>query len=471
MQQAKHLTLINLEPKWQALARDDYHFYCQYTHRGFYRPAEHTAFIAKKLEAVERGEINHIMFFLPPRHSKSMTITETFPSWFLGRNPDKRVIEVSYNGTFAKKFGKKNRDKVAEFGPGVFGEDVVIDPENRSAVGWGIKDKQGGMLASGVGGTITGQGADLLIIDDPIKNREEAYSKTYRDKLWEEYDATLKTRLHAGASQILIMTRWHEDDLAGRILKESSEDWEVINLPALAEENDLLGRAKGDALWPEGGYTREEMLRRKENMQASNWNALYQQRPSPESGNIINKNWWQFYTSTPAVYDFDYMVQSWDCSFKDTADTSYVVGQVWGVKGADAYLLDMVRDRMGFVDTVNAVINMSKKWERTGRKYIEDKANGPAIIETLRHRIGGIIPVNPEGSKIARAYAVTPYIESGNVFLPAPHLRMWVDDYIDECSQFPNGVNDDQVDATTQALYKIFGKYSLKPAKNKPRGF
>lgn len=426
--------------------------------------------IAEKLEAVERGEITHIMFFMPPRHSKSMTITETFPSWFLGRNPEKQVMELNYNNTFAKKFGRANRDKVKKFGSEIFG--INLSAEKRATTMWGLEDHRGQMLSAGIlGGSITGEGADLLIIDDPIKNRLEAYSETYRQRIWDEYDATVQTRLQAGASQILIMTRWHEDDLAGRILRQSAEDWEVINLPALAEQDDLLGRAPGEALWPEGGYDREEMLRRKENMQASNWNALYQQRPSPEEGNIINKNWWQYYRSMPAVYDFDYMVQSWDCSFKETSDTSYVVGQVWGVIGADAYLVDMVRDRMGFVDTVNAVTALTKKWERTGRKFIEDKANGPAIIDTLQHRIGGIIPVNPEGSKVARVYAVTPYIESGNVFIPAPDTRMWVDDFIDECSQFPNGTNDDQVDAMSQALFKLFGKVSLAPGKKKPRGF
>lgn len=445
------------------LAKVDYEYYLEYVHRGLYRHARHTKLICDKLEQVEEGKIKRLMIFLPPRHSKSMTVSETFPSFFIGKNLNRRVILVSYGDSLARKFGRANRNKLEEYGEEIF--DISLSKDNSSVTNWGIEGYRGGMISTGIGGPITGEGADLLIIDDPIKNRKEANSKTYRDMVWDEWQNTLYTRLQPNGSVIIILTRWHEDDLAGRLLNSDYgevEDWDIVKLPAVAEdENDLLGRAVGELLWPEHGFDEEWAEVTKTAVGSQTWASLYQQRPAPAEGNIVNREWWQFYKELPD--SFDEVIQSWDCSFKETEDGSYVVGQVWGRKGANKYLIDQVRARMGFTKTLRAIKNMTLKYPEARLKLIEDKANGPAIISTLRQEISGIVPVNPRGSKEERAAAVSPEIEAGNVYLPSPSRAPWINDYIEEWAAFPNGENDDQVDATTQALDRL----SLRSARTK----
>lgn len=252
-------------------------------------------------------------------------------------------------------------------------------------------------------------------------------------------------------------TRWHEDDLAGRTLKEHGDEWDVLSLPALAEgDHDPLGRAPGEALWPKRfpKWALEMQKRRS----GSYWfNAQYQQHPSPEAGNKIRRDWFKFYGQPPKR--FDRIITSTDCSFKDTEDSSFVVMQAWGTVGADAYLLDQIRARMDFPETQAAFRQFHRKWAAAGSKLVEDKANGPAIIASLKRLIGGILPieVSGKGSKVARLSVVTPYFESGNIFVPDPAVYGWVSDYIEELVGFPNAANDDQVDATSQALSFLFG--------------
>lgn len=394
------------------------------------------------------------MIFLPPRHSKSITVSETFPSYFIGKNLNRRVILVSYGDNLARKFGRANRNKLEEYGEEIFG--IKLSKDNSAVTNWGIDGYRGGMISAGIGGAITGEGADLLIIDDPIKNRKEANSKVYRNMIWDEWQNTLYTRLQPNGSVIIILTRWHEDDLAGRLLNSEYgevENWDIIKLPAIAEENDLLGRKIGEPLWPEYGFDEKWARATKTAVGSMTWASLYQQRPSPSEGNIVKREWWQFYNKLPA--EFDEIIQSWDCSFKETETGSYVVGQVWGRKGADKYLIDQIRARMDFTKTLKAIKNMTIKYPNARLKLIEDKANGTAIINVLRKEISGIVPVNPRGSKESRASAVSADIEAGNVYLPSQSIASWVNDYIEEWASFPNGENDDQVDATTQALDRL----------------
>lgn len=444
------------------LAKVDYEYYLEYVHRGLYKHARHTKLICDKLKEVEEGKNKRLMIFLPPRHSKSMTVSETFPSFFIGKNPNRRVILVSYGDSLARKFGRANRNKLEEYGEEIFG--INLSKDNSSVTNWEIEGHRGGMISAGIGGPITGEGADLLIIDDPIKNRKEANSKTYRNMVWDEWQNTLYTRLQPNGSVIIILTRWHEDDLAGRLLNPEYgevEDWDIIRLPAIAEENDLLGREVGEPLWPEYGFDEEWAEETKAAVGSKTWASLYQQRPAPAEGNIVNREWWQFYKELPD--SFDEVIQSWDCSFKETEDGSYVVGQVWGRKGANKYLIDQVRARMDFTKTLRAIKNMAIKYPEARLKLIEDKANGPAIISTLRQEISGIVPVNPRGTKEERAAAISPEIEAGNVYLPSPSIASWINDYIEEWAAFPFGENDDQVDATTQALDRL----SLRQARTR----
>ena len=176
----------------------------------------------------------------------------------------------------------------------------------------------------------------------------------------------------------------------------------------------------------------------------------YQQRPSPAQGGIIKRNWWQYYQQTPPR--FDIVVESWDCAFKATAQADFVVGQVWGKVGANLYLLDQVRGRFSFTETQDAIRNLSAKWPQAHAKLVEDKANGPAVIDSMRNAVPGLIPVDPQGGKVVRAQAVSVDIEAGNVWLPDPTVNPWITDFVEECAAFPNGAHDDQVDAMTQAI-------------------
>lgn len=406
--------------------------------------------IAKTLERVEKGELKRVMFFLPPRSSKSYSISEAFPSWYIGRDPNRRVILVSYGDDLARDFGIANKRKIEDHGKQIF--DVELDPSKNAGDDWEIAGKRGRMISSGIGGAITGKGADLIIIDDPVKNQEDADSPTKREKVWKEWQSTLNTRLQPNGAVILVMTRWHEDDLAGRLLKQS-DDWEVIKIPAIAERDDPIGRKIGEALWPDYGYDLNWAKQKKREVGGRTWNSLYQQRPTSPEGSVIKEEWWKYWQVLPE--EFDTIAQSWDLNFKKTEDGSYVVGQVWGKKGADYYLIDQIRRRMGFVENIRAIRSMSMKYPEAIYKFIEDKANGSAMIDVLRQEIDGIMPINPRGDKASRANAIAPLIEAGNVYIPHPSKYGWVDDYIEEWRVFPLGATDDMVDTTSQALQQL----------------
>lgn len=451
------------------LARRHYRDYVEYVHHGHYTHFRHTELVCETLQSIADGEQLSILIEMPPRHGKSMTVTESFPSYYLGRNPDKRVIAAAYSDGLATKFGRLNRNKFNEFSHELF--QVRLSDSNAATKDWGVQDRRGGMIATGIGGSITGQGADLMIIDDPIKNMKEASSQTIRDNIWDEWEATLSTRLHDGASLIVIMTRWHEDDLIGRLLKRSPRKWIRLRLPAIAEdENDLLGREIGEPLCPELGYDEHWAEEKKREVGSRTWASLYQQRPSPAGGSIFKREWIKYYVRTAeqkkewglsdevAVLPihFDKMAQSWDCTFKDSETSDFVAGGVWGRKKAQYFLFDIDHRRMGFADTMKAIRAMSDKWPNARSKYIEDKANGTAIIEMLKDEISGIVPVNPDGGKEARANAVSPLFEAGNVYLPHPNMCPWVEDLVEELVSFPNAAHDDLVDMTTQALNQLY---------------
>lgn len=458
-----------LSPLKMAVKRQSFEAYCHYVHEGRWISARHLTKICQALEQVEKGNILYLMIFMPPRHGKSMTVSETFPSFFIGHDPERRVIEVSYGDELAQKFGQSNRRKIEMFGFELF--NIQISQSQSSKTNWDITGHHGGMISSGVGGSITGQGADLLLIDDPIKNRAEADSKTYRENLWNEWQNTLLTRLQPKGRVVLIQTRWHKDDLAGRLLQQDgrAEDggkWTVIDLPAEAMEEmtdghgkwivrpDQLGRKPGESLWPEYGYDTAWLQEKKRDVGTYTWDALYQQQPKSPEGGIIKRAWLKYYYSMEGVR-FDRIMQSWDCSFDDGENASYVCGQVWGQIGSSAYLLDQVRAQMDFVQTLAAVECMTAKWPQAREKLIEKKANGAAVISMLSRKIHGMIPINPTESKEARAYAVSPFFEAGNVYLP--NNKSWSQDYVEELTSFPRpGMPNDQVDCTTQALSRIY---------------
>ena len=422
--------------------------WARYVDKGYKWP-KHIKYLAAILEAVEKGELKKVIIQMPPRHGKSRLTSIRFPSWYIGRNPTKRVILAAHTADLAHGFSKTARDEFNMFAPEVFG--FQVSKGSSAAHHWEITDKDrgttlGGMLAAGIAGPITGQGADLFVIDDPIKTAEEAYSKLKRDKVWDWHNFVVRTRLQPNAAEILCLTRWHEDDLAGRLIKEG--DWKVVSFPAIAEELDELSRQEGDALWPEQ-YPAEVLLKAKKNPMV--WSALYQQRPAPLEGGIIKRKWLKFYKRLPSnLTDHS---QSWDTAFKSKSTGSFVVGQAWARKDGKFYLLDQFREHVDFVGTIAQIIAMTKKHPRTVAKLIEDTANGPAIISTLQGKISGIIPITVKGSKEARASAISPLFQAGDVYLPDdPEEHPWVLDLIEELVTFPNAPKDDQMDCTTQML-------------------
>lgn len=295
---------------------------------------------------------------------------------------------------------------------------------------------------------------NCLIIDDPLKDRAEADSATIRQKVWDWYTSTLYTRLAPGGGIILIQTRWHTDDLAGRLLEAAAngegDQWRVVNFPAIAE-TDEPHRKRGEALHPER-YPLEQLLKIKAAIGTRDWEALYQQHPTPDGGTIFKKEWLKFWLPKDLPSSFQGIVLSWDMTFKEGDSNDFVVGQAWGRKGGDFFLLDQVRGRWGFTETMEQFKALAARYPQAGRKLVEDKANGPAVIDSLKHHISGIVPVEPDGSKVARAHAVTALFEAGNVYIPDPSLFPWVREYITELTQFPSVAHDDQVDSTTQAL-------------------
>lgn len=468
-------------------AKTEYLAYVEYVHRGRWKPAKHNLLICDYLQRVEAGEIDRIMFTMPPRHGKSMTITETFPSWFIGRDPNRRVIEVSYNDHFARKFGRANRRKIVEFGEEIFG--VQVSQENRSVTSWGVcRDingefipEPGGMISSGVCGTITGEGADLLLIDDPIKNRQEAESETYRESLWSEWQDTMLTRLHAGGSVILIMTRWHDDDLAGRLIREGG--WTVVNLPALAEDEDILDRQVGEALWPDHGYDEVWAERKKAEVGSRTWLALYQGRPSAAEGNLFKRQFFRKFRARSEGF-FELItdtgiriVERSSCRIFQTCDVAgstkssadfFVVGTFALTPHNEILILDIFRTRLEGPDQPAHMRRLFEEW-RPLIQGVESKNMGLTLFQQLRRDGNPIIELKAEADKYTRAIPAAARYEVGSIY----HLdgAPWRDVLEDELISFPTGAHDDQVDVVSYAvLVQLWGYLSNKD-KQKDRAY
>lgn len=420
-----------------------------------FKRGRHIVFICNKIQEfieTDTGNPYDIMVVnMPPQHGKSMSITEALPSWFLGKYPDKTVIALAYGDDLAQRFGRRNKEKIEQYGKRLFG--IEISSEKSSNIEFEIKNHKGRMKSSGIMAGVTGNPANLMIIDDPVKTKEEAYSEAYRERVWGEWQNSLKTRLSSGAKVILVMTRWHDDDLAGRIL-ETEKNVTYINIPCEAEEGDILGRKVGEGLFPEIGKGTEWKDEFKASYVVSEgmdtWNALFQGRPSAQQGNIFKRDWWKKYDTLPALH---LMILSVDAAFKDKSTSDKVAMTVWGKNGTNVYLVDLLNKQLGFVETLDAIRNFKSKYPQINMILIEDKANGSAIIQTLRREIMGIIPVEPLGSKEARARAVTAFVEAGNVWLPKH--EEWTEEFIDQHAKFPKGRYDDLVDSTSQALIRL----------------
>jgi len=422
-----------------------------------YEAPIHLVMLAEKLEAIERGEIKRLIVSMPPRHGKSELISLRFPCWYLGRHSEDYIVQAGYAESISLTHSRRARDIFVSqemknlfpdvrYRPERAGQEIVI-PERQAAHEWGTK-QGGSYFAVGIGGGLTGRGFNLGIIDDPVKDAEEAESITYRERAWDWYQKVFRTRAQPDAAIIIVMTRWHEDDLVGRLLKQSREDpssdqWKVLHLPAIQD---------GKALWPER-YPIEELKTIRSSIGSRAFESLYQGNPTIAEGQIIKREWWQYYRERP---NFIRTFHSWDTAFKDKTQNDYSVCTVWGEAQNGFYLLDVWRDKVEFPE-LKRIANALYERDKPSLVLIEDKASGQSLIQELQRETKiPILPVKVDKDKVARAYAATPLIEAGKVFLPmnAP----WLYDYIEELSAFPNATHDDQVDSTTQALSFMRGK-------------
>ena len=450
------MATANRSAEFLQLCRQMYKCYVAYVHHNNWIAGKAASFLCDTVESFINKKTGHAYDILiiswPPQHGKSMTVTETLPSWYLINNPTKRVIEISYSEDFAQLFGRRNKAKLNEFG-GKFGVELATSPNSSTE----FETTQGGsMISRGVMSGVTGRPCDLMIIDDPIKNRAEADSEAYRNRLWAEWLDSFKSRLAAGAKVILIQTRWHEDDLAGRIMA-TEKNVTVVNLPCEAREDDPLGRKPGDALCPEIGKDNEWLKEFKASYDEGSrtWEALYQGHPTTPEGNILNRKWWKRFDldELPPV---NRIVISVDAAFKDGESSDYTAITVWGKLGPDIYLIDMVHKQIDFVRTVDEIQMLADKYPSYKKIYIEEKANGAAIISFLKRKLHSIININPMGGKVSRVNAISGLIEAGNVHIPNTD---WGESFINECASFPNAAHDDMVDSMSQCLMREYYKH------------
>ena len=478
--------------------RKDYAAYCQYVNPGFYMGTFHRFLCSKIQQFLEspctNGAMDILLLSVPPQHGKSYTVTETLPSWVMGRDPTSGIIIAGYESSFAESFNRRNRDKFNEYCTDIF-KDCAPNKSVQSTGRWETS-KGGSSRAAGLKAGITGHGCELFIIDDPIKTKEQADSETMLAKIHEEMGPSVQSRIHPGGKLIVIQTRWVENDVIGWILANWGEwVWEYINLPCEYDEEaarlgpDPLGRSIGDSLIgaqvgddeskipPKIANTNRWLASKKRLIINSDgertWNALYQGRPSAEKGNLYHEDWWQLYDRTETLRNsLEYMQLSVDATFKNTEVSDFVAIELWGLKGAEVYLWKLINKRMSFVETVRCIKQLCKDYTDISELCIEDKANGSAIIDVLMYEEGvpPIVAVQPKGGKYARAQATSNFVSTRKVHLP----RYWTEDeerdienygdrdatngtqlFIKQHSTFPYAAHDDMVDAQSQGLSRI----------------
>lgn len=406
---------------------------------------EYQKFIYKHLDRITRGESNRLMIFLPPRHGKSEMVTVRYAAWRLEIDPSKRIIVGGHNQKLANRFSRKIRR--------IVGYDADLPLEKRAVDEWETV-AGGGLCAVGVGAGITGFGADLIIIDDPIRGRADAESENNREKIWEWFNDDMHTRLEPGGSIILIQTRWHDDDLAGRLLKEmeeGGEKWEVIKLPALAEPDDALNRKEGQALCP-ARFPAEALIAKKRKLGSYSFSALYQQRPTPAEGGLFKRGWFSHIVDrAPEGLRW---CRGYDLAISTKTSADYTASFRCAIdnKTGNLYIADGFRKRIEFPEQRRYIVDRIRQEENT-EHGIEEALHGQAIVQELwrEERISSSLfrGIKVKGDKFSRALSWANRAEAGKVVLVR---GPWISEFLDEVCQFPHGAHDDQVDAVSIAV-------------------
>lgn len=414
-----------------------------------------------QLQQVIDGKCNRLILQVPPRHGKSLLASQLLPAAYLLAHPDRYVGISSYSAELAEGFSRKARDFFKEGGG-------LLNESSKAVNAWGTEEG-GGLWAAGVGGAITGRSGHLLIVDDPVKNREDAESDRIMEKLNDWYTSTLYTRLepHVGAI-VIIQTRWSENDMIGQLMENEKnvsekgrENWTIVDLPALYEDPDDRPKLPDhcpvisdwrteidEPLCPQR-YDSDALARIREAIGSRDFASLYQQRPAPEGGNMFAPDWWKYYGWDAILPEFQRIILSVDCTFTNAKKSDYVVGVVVGQAGNSFYLLDLVREKLDVVGTMAMIGRLYGKHALSGC-VIELAASGYAVFQMMQKKVPGLIGFRPEKSKEARAAGIVPLVEAGNVYIPAS--APWLDAFINEFSLFPASKNDDMVDALTMAI-------------------
>jgi predicted phage terminase large subunit-like protein len=412
--------------------------------------------MAKKFEDIANKKIKRLIINMPPRHTKSEFASYLLPAWFLGKYPDKKIIQCSNTAELAVGFGRKVRNLVDGDTYGKVFPNVALRHDSKAAGRWST-NANGDYFAIGVGGTVTGKGADLLIIDDPHSEQEAALAASdpsVYDKVFEWYSSGPRQRLQPGGSIVIVMTRWGKRDLTGRVLQSMVErdgdEWEIIELPAIMPSEEPL--------WPEF-WSFDELSKLRNELPLSKWQAQYQQQPTSEAGAIVKREWWQVWEGDrPPPCDF--IIQSWDTAFTKNERSDYSACTTWGVfykdedpNDAHIILLDALKERMEFPDLKQRALEMYKEWEPDAF-IVEAKASGAPLIYELRSMGIPVQEFTPTrgNDKITRINSVADMFASGRVWAPR---KRWAEEVIEEMAAFPNSDHDDLVDSATQALIRF----------------
>lgn len=435
----------------------------------------HIDLISEYMEAVNAGQITRLVINMPPRHMKSIQATVCYPAWTWTKRPEKRFIKVSYSDSLSRKHNVLTRD-------------IILSPWYQRAWGarFALKDDvnrqnefkntmQGMMFSTSVGGALTGEGGDVIILDDP-QNPLQANSDTERAATIAFFTNTLQSRLNdpkTGAF-IIVMQRLHENDLTGHIMTEDL-GYTHLCLPAEAPEHTVVTfpisgreivREEGDVLNPQR-FDKSVLDSLKKSMGSLQYAGQYQQTPAPAEGVIFKREWLHNFFRPEAAPHQQMLIQSWDMAFTKSEGSAKVAGYVMGRSGADIYIFDLTNDKMTFTESVAAVRSLTGKWPKARAKVVENKANGPAIVDLLKKKIAGMVEFNPKGSKEERALSTTPYFEAGNIYFPTPETHPWVNDLIRDLLMFPKGLYKDTVDALVQGILYLMDKPTIT---GPPRG-